>query len=395
MSTQVGIGFSQHKDSMVAAQEAAQQGKDQLKKERIDFAILLNSVNYAPEEILPVVCTILDNTRLIGSSTAGIILSDRIETHGVAVLAFHSDNIVFETSFTSHLDLQNMNEAGQTFGQSSITDWGQKNRKVFLFFVDGLMKDLSGLTEGIKGKLGQFFPIIGAGSTDDFHFQRTYQYQQNQYLSHSAVGVLLGGKPVLALSGTHGWKPLGKPRTINESQGNVIKTIDRKSAFTLYRDYFEQHAETLRLNRLGQINVRYPLGVLEKNQKQYILRNVVEVLDDESIVCQDNVHKDSTVNMMIGNKETCLQSAEQAAQALKEQLDAKKPSVVIVLESILRYKLLGRTALKEIKLIQNIVGPDIPVFGMYSHGEIFPVKSSDNHLGTIVNNGSIVLLAIG
>ena len=98
---------------------------------------------------------------------------------------------------------------------------------------------------------------------------------------------------------------------------------------------------------------------------------------------------------MIGNKETCLQATEQAAQELKGQLGYQKPSVVLVFESMLRYKLLGRSKGEGIKLIQEIIGPDIPLFGMYSYGEIFPLKTPANHLETMANNGSIILLAIG
>lgn len=395
MGTHIGIGFSQHKDGAAAGQEAAQQAKSQLKDGRIDFAILFNSVHYAPADILPVVFKTLDQTRVIGSSTAGIILSNRVENHGVAVLAFQSDNITFETGFISHLDLQDMREAGQAFGQNAVTDFGQQNRKAFLFFIDGLLNNISSLAMGLKDKLGQAFPIIGAGSSDDFHFHRTYQYQNEKILSAGAAGVILGGRPIMAMSCKHGWKPLGKPRTVNRSQGHIIKTIDGKSALSLYRDYFDQDADTLRLNRLGQINIRYPLGIQRGSQQEYLLRNVVQVLDDESIVCQDNIKPDETVHIMIGNKETCLQAAEESAYEVREQLGTKKPSVILIFESLFRYKLLRRSALQEIRLIQKIVGENIPVFGMYSYGETFSFKTSANHLDTVVNNGSLVLLALG
>ena len=41
---------------------------------------------------------------------------------------------------------------------------------------------------------------------------------------------------------------------------------------------FGNEAETLKFNRLGQINVRYPLGILKEIGSEYILRNVVQGL---------------------------------------------------------------------------------------------------------------------
>ena len=112
MSTHIGIGFSQNPDSFMAAQEAAKMAKEQLKQPRIDLAIVLNTVHYDPGVALPAIYESLDQTKIIGCSTAAIFLEGAIENHGLLVVAIYSEKIKFETGHISHLNLQDMHAAG-------------------------------------------------------------------------------------------------------------------------------------------------------------------------------------------------------------------------------------------------------------------------------------------
>ena len=79
MAIKASIGFSQNPSAALAAKEAADQAKNNLGEPRIDLAFLFNTTNYDPAEILPVAFEALDETKLIGSSTAGILFEDKIK----------------------------------------------------------------------------------------------------------------------------------------------------------------------------------------------------------------------------------------------------------------------------------------------------------------------------
>ena len=97
MSTYIGIGFSRDPDAAKAAQDAADQAKQNLHASSIDIAIVLNTSHYNPADFLPIIYNQLKKTRLIGSSTAAILLGERIEERGIAILLLYSDDIRFET----------------------------------------------------------------------------------------------------------------------------------------------------------------------------------------------------------------------------------------------------------------------------------------------------------
>ena len=394
MPIQIGIGFSQDRDTTIAALEASQQAKQQLNRDRIDCAFVFNTLHYDPKEFLPIIYDSLYNTKIIGCSTAGIILTERIETCGIGILALHSDHIKFETGYVTHLDLRDCRMAGKTLAKSSLTDFGKQHRKLFLYFINSQSNPILNLSQGIKDILGEDFPVVGAGSSDDFQFEKSFQYHHNQIITNGAVCALLGGQLDIGMACQHGWHPLGKPRYIDQIEGPVIKSIDGKKALNIYEEYFPKEASTLKASSFGQINIHYPLGLRINDTDQYILRNVRRVLDEGGIVCQDSVKMNSEVHIMIGNKDSCLNAAENATVEVREQLNHKRPHLVLIFESLLRYKILGRSAIKEIQFIKDVLGYPIPIFGMYSHGEIFTYKSPEIKNETHLQNGSIIVIAI-
>jgi len=97
-----------------------------------------------------------------------------------------------------------------------------------------LSVDLESLFKSIKEHIGAPSIIFGAGSSDNFHLDKTYQYYQNQHMSRGAAGIFFSGALAhVGISCQHGWKPLGKPRNIDDANGKVVKTISDKKALDI------------------------------------------------------------------------------------------------------------------------------------------------------------------
>jgi len=398
MPCDLGIGFSRETDSMTAAQQAVKQAKKKIGEGPIDLVLVLHTPQYVPKEFLSYLCDSVDRTRIIGCSTTALILSEGMEQRGIAVMALRSDNIRFEIGHMSHLHFQNIVEAGQKMAADCITGFGTQFRKMFLYFVNGMNPSLPALIQGFKDQLGPAFPIYGAGSSDDLSFKKSYQIYQDKCFSDGATGVILGGSPRSGISIKHGFHPLGKPRTIDavdEKDNHIIRTIDGKPAVHLFSEYFEHEAASLANYRLGMLNVRYPLGIIPPDEKEYLIRNVTNILDDGSIVCQDNIVAGSRVHLMLGGKESCLEATKEAAMEVKAQLTGKEPEFILVFESLLRYQLLKRTLKEELAIIKKVLGEQVPLFGMFSMNEIHtPRRYFQETATTSIQNGAVMLLAI-
>lgn len=393
MSTYIGIGFSQDLDTAKAAQAAAEQAKYNLRCDQIDFAIVLNTAHYSAEEFVPLIHEHLKRTKLIGSSTAAIILGERIESRGIAVLAIYSEDIRFESGAVDHLNLRDLKTAGNELAKTCMSDYGKEHRKLFLFFTDGLLQELSQCVAGMTEIYGGTFPLIGGASSDDFRFKKTEQYYNNTVLSSGACGVLFGGRVQVATACRHGWRPLGKPRIIDEVEGNIVRTIDHRPAAKIYKEYFDDEAATLKASSLAHLNTHYPLGIPVGKGREYLLRNVLKTLEDDSMVFQDSVPQGKEIHLMLGNKDTCLRAAESAAQEVLGQLQGRTPKLILIFEAMGRYRILGRAAVAEIRRVREILGDSIPFLGMYTFGEIFTYPTTTGP-ETLLQNGSMMIVAI-
>jgi hypothetical protein len=394
LPTNISIGFSQYPDPQKAVLQACVQVKNQLNSIDTDLVIIFASPEYVVPEIQAVIARTLRPKRLVGSSTGGIILPNGVTNRGIAIVGINSDEILFGISAIGDIDKQDMYTAGFALARRAVQDLNMSHREAFITFSEGIEKNNSHYIRGVKESLGSGFPVLGAISSDDFKYKRLTQFFQDQILHNSAVGLLLGGSFHLALGCKHGFKPLGKPRTITKVDGYIIRTIDNKPAVEIYKHFLGPEAEGLKNATLNSYAALYPLGIYLEEPRQYLLRNLIDILEDGSIVCHEGVPQGAEVHLMISNSDSCLSSAIEAAKLTKASLGDKPAKLVLVFESLARHKILGSSAFGEIQAIKNILGHTIPIAGMCSYGELGPFGTLNNIKNVYLHNENILIVAI-
>lgn len=395
MTIEFGMGFSNKQNGEEALREAIVQAKAQIKQERIDICLIVCTAHYNPETFFPIIKNTLGESKILGCSTSGIILSDHISTHGLAILTLHSDDVKFSISNVNNLAKDNAFNAGASLAKNCLEKFGIGLRSMFFMLTDGVIEDSASLIFGLQSVFGQIFPIIGAGSCDDFKFQSTFQIFQDTIQCRSAIGLLMGGHMQVSIGSRHGWRPLGKPRIVTKSEGSIIRTINGYPAANLYTEFFGENSVHFQSSRLGQMTILYPLGILVEGSEEYLLRKIIDIFPDGSILCQGNIPEGSEVHIMIGNKESCKKAATEAAKEALDGLLGKRPEFIIIINSMARLKLMGRGASEEIRHIQKVIGETIPIFGFYSDGEIYPFQTVEKIKKPYWQNESLVIAAIG
>jgi hypothetical protein len=139
----------------------------------------------------------------------------------------------------------------------------------------------------------------------------------------------------------------------------------------------------------------YPLGIYKEGEKEYLLRNVINVKDDKTLVCQGDVYEGDDIRLMIGNKNSCLEASVTALGEARNELKTNKPKAAIILNSILRARLLGRETHREIDIIKNAIGEETPFLGFYSYGEYTPLESLSYQGRASLHNGTFSILLLG
>ena len=395
MPTSVAIGFSQAEDPKEAAHQASVIVKNELNSIVTDMVILIVSIHYAQKETLEIIHTILKPKRLVGTSSLGVMLSTGIFNRGLAILGINSTEIQFGIGSHTLKQNEDFRQFGFDFSRQMLSDYKSPlPKRASMIFYDSLIPYKSPFILGAHDALGHTAKIITAFSCDDFKLKTNYQFLQKQILSQTVTGFIIGSENPVIVSNKHGFKPLGKPRTITSVKGPIIQTIDNKPAIKIYEEFLKAEAQNIKSNFLNSPAVFYPLGIYLENHRQYLLRYPIDILDDGSIVCQAEVPPNTEAHLMITNKDSCKTAATLAAQEVKDSLGARQAQLLILINSMTKHKILGRNSYLEVQAVKDVFGHSVPLIGLYSFGEICPLNLYDNKTESPLENASLSLIAI-
>lgn len=395
MAIQAGIGLSTAKDHIKAVKEAVGQARIHIYENKIDLAIVFSSLEFAHGTVLSTIADLIGPAPLLGASSLAVISNQGIFKYGLMVMLLSMPGgVCFNTALVRKISTKSITSAGEELGEKLLSGFRDVHRDLSITFSDGLIQGGSGLIFGLQERLGRSFPLAGASASDNLAFAKTYVYFNGEALTDAACGILLGGKLNFGLGAKHGWKPLGKPRSITKSKGNIVEEIDGAPAVKLYEEYFAKDIAELKKD-LKRISIFYPLGIYLSGEEEYLLRNILSIEDDGAIVFQGDVPQESLVRLMIGTQESCLAATRQAAEEVKNSLLGHRSNFALIFDSASRYMLLGRQANKELEIIKEVLGEDTPIMGLYTYGEQAPLKAI-NYLGrTYFHNQTVTILGIG
>ncbi|MFA5144912.1 MAG: FIST N-terminal domain-containing protein [Candidatus Omnitrophota bacterium] len=396
MGIQIGIGLSTEKDVFRATQAAVMQAKSNIHTEKIDLAIVFSSIEFAAHPaFLKIASSLLGSARIVGCTGLGIISNTGVFKHGLAVMLLSfPEGIYFNTAYVKGISARPAVSAGGELGERLLYGFKNIRRDLSVIFSDGLLRDESSFLYGLQEKLGISFPLAGAAASDNLAFKKTSVYFNDEVFSDAACGVLWGGKLNFGLGVKHGWKPLGKPRYVTKSSGNIVYEIDKAPAAEIYKDYFASDLVQLR-KELKRISILYPIGIYLQGEEEYLLRNIISMEDSGALVFQSDVPEGSLIRLMIGTKESCLAATAQAAEEVKNGLRGHASNFVFVFDSVSRYILLGRQANKELEIIKDRLGKDTPIIGIYTYGEEAPLKAVNYQGRAYFHNQTIAILGMG
>jgi len=354
----IGVSYSNEKDSEAAAKLAVKQAIDESDEPVITF--LFTTDNYNQDKIFDVVKENIGESKLIGACTPGIITRDGVLKNCVGVCTI-SGKITAATHLQERINSWRDGVlAGESLRNSEIY-----SGTVFAF-PDGFAENISDILRGLYSPLGPNFVYLGGGSGDNLKFLRTYQFTDRGVSSGALAIAVIDGIKFSAGVG-HGWRPIGYPMVVTRAAGKVIYEIDGRPAFDVYSEC------------LGGVNkedfpvygMKYPLG-LPYSYGKFLIRDPIEVKEDNSIEFVTEVPQNSVVTLMEGAADELISTAEQVASVAMEGV--KCPEVALIFDCVSRYLLLGKKFEKELEVVRKTIG-DTPMLGMLTFGEIHSFHS--------------------
>ena len=398
MAIYAGVGLSKQQDAYQAGYEACKQAIEKSGSKKPDLTIVFSSVSFEQAEVLKGVREASNNASLIGCTDAGEITNEGPSKNSVGVMAIASDQMNFYTGLGKGVK-QGAREAGRAVAKE-VKEKAKEPLKAFIMFPDVLTGNGADIVRGVLDVLGEHFPVVGGAAGDDFLFQKTYEYRDDEVVSGAVGGVGLAGKFSMGAGVRHGWIPIGVPMKVTKSEGSVVHELDGRPALSIYEDYFGEKAGDLRKEPLARMAITYPLGIKLPGMEEYLIRDPITVDEKGAITCAAEIPEGSEIRLMIGSKEKAVEAAQDAARKLMKDFEVEKsrPKFVLMFNCIAREKLFGQKANDEIQAVMEIIGEDVPLLGFYTYGEQAPIAGEVHDLEKCsprFYNETVVMFAIG
>lgn len=388
-----GVGRSNNLDAAKAGDEACKQALDQVGG-KAELIIVFSTVAYDQEKMLDGVRSVSKEIPLVGCSDFGEITTEGPVSKYVVVMALSSDTIDFTIGIGEGTD-KDSHKAG-AMAAREVKKKAKEDISLFTMLLDGLAENGAAAVRGVQEVFGKNFPIMGGSAGDDFLFQKTYQYYNNQVLSNAMVGIGLSGKFSFGVGVRHGWEPIGLPMKVTKAVGGKLIEVNNRPALSIYEDYFGKKAEELTKEPIARMAYTYPLGMSVEGSDELLIRDVVIANEKGEITCAAEIPEGSEIRLMLGDREKAIQAAKEAAENALAQLKGAKPKAIFIFNCVARHKLLGARIGEEIIAIQEILGKDVPLIGFYTYGEQAPLGGIiGSNCFSAFHNETMALMVLG
>jgi hypothetical protein len=397
MSLDVGVGVSSQVDVHLAGQEAAREAVAHLGGAFPDLALAFASIRYADPRLLKGIRSMTAGCPLVGCTDAGGIGTSGPVRRSIVVMVLKTRGGGFQIGLGSGVS-KDSRAAGRMLAES-LDQPRAAPARALLVFPEGLGGNGADLIRGLQSQLGSALPIVGGAAADDFAFQRTFQFFNDEILTDSVPGVLFCGDIKVGIGVEHGWSPIGRLRRVTNASGAVIYELDRRPAVAVYEEYLGVKREDWSEQPLAHWVMTYPLGSLTSGNSEYLVRHALRVGEKGSIVCNAEIPTGSVVHLMIGGSESALEAAKKAAKRAARQVGSQRLKGALVFCSGARQKMFGSEFSGEIDVIRDIIGGSgVQLGGFYTYGELAPRTLSGERRSERANtfhNESVAVMALG
>jgi hypothetical protein len=378
------VGKGKSLDTVQAARQAAENCRRQLGCTP-SLLMVFASRAYQASLIFTELQSFFPNCPFLGCSTAGEIYSNGPDDESIALVALAGISASVALGDPIYAD-------GYAAGRQLVRQLPCTEGRLLLLLSDGLVGDGAALVRGVRESLLPQIPIIGGAAGDDSRFQRTEIYLNGQHHSGRVAAACLSGDFSFGLGVRHGWEPVGLPVRVTKSQGNRLLEVNGIPAIRLYEEYFGEYTERLRTQPLARLAIYYPLGLPVQSSSEYLLRAPLSVETDGSIRLTAEIPEGANVRLMIGSVDSALKAARIATLEALSQMKGRPPRLAMVFSGVARRNLFGLKSSEEVQLVQDILGPAVPVAGFYGYGEFAPLEGTDACAACFHNETMAILL---
>jgi len=236
-------------------------------------------------------------------------------------------------------------------------------------FVDGFSAHISALIEGLYNHFGLDMNYLGGGGGSLSLVQKPCVFSNQGLIQDSAVLALADLPSGIGVA--HGWLPVSDAFKVTEVDGNVIRSLDWRPAFQVYREVVEGHSgRRFEEEEFFAIAKAYPFGMARLGAEMVVRDPLMR--QDDALVCVGEVPRGSYVHVLHGDTASLLAAATQARGLAEEAYGDRPAHARLFVDCISLVLFLEQDFQHELKAVagEEQSGETVPTVGVLSIGEI-------------------------
>lgn len=302
---------------------------------------------------------------IIFGSACAEISSNTVNEESITITAIEFEKSTFQikTSNVLNTDLDSFKT-----GNDLIKQFPEEGLKYVFVVSEGSFINGSQLTKGMSSYTEDNLLITGGLCGDDTCFEKTLASYNETPKEGELVAVGFYGESLEITFSIHGgWTPFGPERIVTKSKDNTLFELDGQPALDLYKTYLGDKAKDL-----PGAALLYPLSVTSADEKQSIVRSILNINEDENaVILAGDIKENAKVQLMMTNVDNIANASERAAKQALEYRKSK-PQLALLVSCIGRKLVLDQRVEEEIEEVIEVIGNDAVISGFYSYGEIAP-----------------------
>ena len=240
------------------------------------------------------------------------------------------------------------------------------NIKTAFVFVDAFSSGIQNLIGSLFNVFGLEINYVGAGAGSLSFKPKPCLFTNRGLVGNGAIIAATRLKSGIGVA--HGWQPMEGPFRVTEAKNNVLRSLDWKPAFEVYRNAVENHAFTmLDKAHFSEIAISHPFGIAKLGAES-IVRDPVMLRRDGSVVCAGDIPTGAFVDILQGDEKLLLKAARMASEDSRRRMDGSaEEQATLFIDCMSRALYLRSSFHKE---LEQVFSPDRPMFGALTLGEI-------------------------
>ena len=372
MKLAIGLGLG--KDPAKAAVQAVKQALRTVPKP--DLAVAFSSIKLDQEKVHKALCRHVNPAVLTGGSCYAEITNAGVSRGSVVVLLMSGG---LKARFSVADATEDCRANGRRLA-AGVGKPGARGRSVSLTFgsistgyeqrmVDAIAESLA--PNPVFGGLTCGAYDLGMSHPD---FWTNYQYcgasltKKGERLA--ALEFPAGTR--LAFGYGHGWQPVGEELTVTRAEGPVVYEINGMPVIEFYRQFLGRDARKKFFELMVQ---RYGFSIAAPGAGKTIIKLPVSCdFQNGSITYFPSEDlQGKKVRLIQASRVALIDGARQAAEECAAAGPKRRPDLVFMVSCCSRSHILHSRVNDELEAVRGVFGRDVPVFGMYSGGEIVPL----------------------